>query len=89
MPGVHPFPCERLFSSSKHVADDRRASLGSTKFEELQLMKFTWHNNILDMAAWNSIQTEEVKLDEYQELLNADEFEDELEEEVDVYVLEE
>jgi len=41
------------------------------------------------MAAWNSIQTEEVKLDEYQELLNADEFEDELEEEVDVYVLEE
>ena len=71
-------PCERLFSASKQVADDRRARLGLKRFEELQLMKFAWRQNIGDIAAWNSGLIEEVDLDLYQDMLAADEFEDEL-----------
>jgi len=29
-------------------------------FEELQMMKFAWRNNIRDLAAWNSAQVEEI-----------------------------
>jgi hypothetical protein len=65
-------PCERLFSAGKQVADDRRASLGATRFEELQMMKFAWRNNIADLAAWNSRLVEEVTMDEYCELLEVD-----------------
>jgi hypothetical protein len=71
-------PCERLFSASKQVADDRRARLGSKRFEELQLMKFAWRQNIADIAAWNSGIVEEVDLDEFEDMLAADEFEGEL-----------
>jgi hypothetical protein len=63
--------------------------LGSTKFEELQLMKFVWRNNIPDLISWNSEQTEEVNLDEFQELLATDMWADEVEKEVDEFVLEE
>lgn len=66
-------PCERLFSASKQAADDRRASLGAKRFEELQVMKFAWRRNITDVTAWNSSQVEEVDLDEYCEMLEADE----------------
>lgn len=71
-------PCERLFSSSKQVADDRRARLGAKRFEELQLMKFAWRQNITDLVAWNSGIVEEVDLDLYQDMLMADKIEDEL-----------
>jgi hypothetical protein len=66
-------PCERLFSASKQSADDRRASLGAKRFEELQVMKFTWRRNIADLAKWNSEEVEEVGLDDYSELLEGDE----------------
>jgi hypothetical protein len=69
-------PCERLFSASKEIADDQRSRLGAKKFEELQIMKFVWRNNIPNLAAWNSAEVEEVDSDEYQELLAADEAED-------------
>lgn len=36
-------------------------------------MKFTWHQNIVDLAAWNSGQVEEIELEEYSELLEAEE----------------
>ena len=36
-------PCEQLLSASKQVANDWHACLGVKRFEELQLMKFTWH----------------------------------------------
>jgi hypothetical protein len=71
-------PCERLFSSSKQVADDRRARLGAKRFEELQLMKFAWRQSVGDCAAWNSGLVEEVDLDSYQDMLTGDAFEDEL-----------
>ena len=52
--------------------------MGSNTFEELQLMKFAWRNNIRDLAAWNLRHAEEIDLDEYEGLLKADEFTDEI-----------
>jgi hypothetical protein len=46
--------------------------LGATWFEELQIMKFAWHNTIPDLAAWNSAEMEEVELGCYEDLLEAD-----------------
>jgi hypothetical protein len=66
-------PCEHLFSASKQTADVWRASLGAKRFEELQVMKFTWRQNIVDLAAWNSGQVEVVDLDECSERLEAEE----------------
>lgn len=66
-------PCERLFSASKQTADVRRASLGAKRFEELQILKFAWRQNVVDLAAWNSAGAEDVDLDEYSELLEVDE----------------
>jgi hypothetical protein len=55
---------------SSKVADNGHSHLGSNKFEELQIMKFAWHNTIPDLAAWNSNQVEEINIAEYQALLN-------------------
>jgi hypothetical protein len=52
--------------------------LGSKRFKELQLMKFVWHNNIEDLAVWNSAQVEEINIEEFEELLAADLYADEL-----------
>lgn len=44
------------------------------RFEELQVMKFAWRNNIGDLATWNSSQVEEIddELEEYWDFLVAD-----------------
>ena len=66
-------PCERLFSGGGEIATKRRARLGADRFEELQMMKFTWRNNIGDLAAWNSAQVEEVdEMKEYEDFLIGD-----------------
>jgi hypothetical protein len=65
-------PCERLFSAAKAIADDRRSRLGSQKFEELQIMKFAWRNNVADLAAWNSDAVQEINIGEYKALLSDD-----------------
>jgi hypothetical protein len=63
--------------------------LGPKRFEELQLMKYAWRNNIPDLAAWNSAFVEEVDdLDEFRELLDSDDRQnkfDVLENEQDIY----
>ena len=43
-------------------------------FEELQIMKLAWKNNIRDLTAWNLSQVEEIddELGEYRDLLAAD-----------------
>ena len=64
-------PCKRLFSGGGEIATKRRARLGAIRFEELQIMKFTWRNNIGDLAAWNSAEVE-VDKKEYHDLLVAD-----------------
>lgn len=67
-------PCERLFSAGGEVATKRRARLGAALFEELQMMKFAWRNNIGDLAAWNSSQIEviEDEIRQYEDMLVAD-----------------
>lgn len=63
-------PCERLFSSGKQVATDRRSCLGSDRFEELQVMKSAWKDSIFDFATWNSEEVEDIS--EFEELLIED-----------------
>ena len=65
-------PCERLFSGSKQIATDRRASLGPKVFEELVIMKSAWGPELYDMAAWTASQVEEVEAFDFQELLDDD-----------------
>ena len=35
-------------------------------------MKFAWRHNVVDVAAWNSNEVEQVDLEEYTDLLIAD-----------------
>ena len=67
-------PCEQLFSGGGKITTKHRAQLGVAHFEELQVMKFAWRNNIGDLTAWNSSQVEEIdnELGEYQDMLAAD-----------------
>jgi len=66
-------PCERMFSGSKQIATDRRASLGPIVFEELVIMKSAWGPDLYDMAAWNGLQVEELEQFDFTELLLDDE----------------
>jgi hypothetical protein len=63
-------PCERLFSASKQIATDRRSCLGPIVFEELVIMRSAWGPKLLDLAAWNTSQVEEVF--DFEELLAED-----------------
>jgi hypothetical protein len=65
-------PCERVFSSSKLTATDRRARLKAEIFEELQMLKATWSRTTVDLAQLNSEEIEEVS-DEFEDLFLADE----------------
>ena len=65
-------PCERLFSAAKLIATDRRSSLGAERFEELQMMKYLWRDNIPDLAALNVEQVEDVDMRDFEELLAHD-----------------
>jgi len=66
-------PCEWLFSSSKQIAIDCWACLGSTVFEHLAIMGSAWRPDLYDMATWTAFQQEEVEpfLD-FEELLDDD-----------------
>ena len=65
-------PCERLFSSSKQVITERRACLGSDQLEQLLIMKSAWQGSIVDWAAVNSSAVDEIAINEYSDLLQAD-----------------
>ena len=71
-------PCERLFSAGGEIATKRRSQLGALRLEKLVMMKFSWKNNIGDLAAWNSAKVEEVEEEvgdgmmEYEDMLTAD-----------------
>lgn len=58
-----------MFSGSKQIATDRRASLGPVVFEELVVMKSVWGPDLYDMAGWNSSQHEEVSAFDFEEML--------------------
>jgi len=53
-------PCERLFSSGKLIATDKRSRLGHERFEELQVLKFAWRSTLIDRATENSNKVEEL-----------------------------
>ena len=65
-------PCEHLFSAGAEVATDHRSCLGADKFKQLQILKHTWQDNIVDIARLNSSTTEEEYLDEFRELFKKD-----------------
>ena len=58
-----------MFSGTKQIAVDRRASLGPILFEELVILKSGWGPELYDMAAWNASQVEEVDHFNFEELL--------------------
>jgi hypothetical protein len=66
-------PCERVFSSSKLTATDRRVRLKAEGFEELQILKAAWHAQIVDHSRLNSKVVEEVEDPAFEDLFLADE----------------
>ena len=65
-------PCERLFSAGKHIAMDHCACLGVVHFEELQVLRAAWKDNIVDLATWNSGEIEDVDMTKFESLLTED-----------------
>jgi hypothetical protein len=41
-------------------------------FEVLLIMKFAWKKDLKDIAAWNSMQIEEINLTEFEEWLESE-----------------
>jgi hypothetical protein len=69
-------PSERLFSSAKRTADDRRSRLLPSVFEEIVVLKTHWQGKIPDRAQLNSKHIEEVNEDlwlEFEQLARLDE----------------
>ena len=65
-------PCEWLFSSGKQIATDQHSHLGLEWFEELQMMKSAWKDQVINLAALNSQYVADVDLTEFRELLAED-----------------
>ena len=64
--------CKQLFSQGKLIATDHRSRLGLDLFKKTQLMKFAWQKVVSDWATFNSVQVEEVELEDYKQLLKLD-----------------
>ena len=62
-------PCERLFSGTKQIATDCRASLGLVVFEEVTITKSAWGPGLGDIVAWNAAQMEEVGNFDFEQML--------------------
>jgi hypothetical protein len=43
-------PCERIFSTAKLTATDRRSRLKADIFEILQIMNSTWRDRLVNLA---------------------------------------
>ena len=65
-------PCEQLFSAGAKIATDHRSHLGSDRFEQLQILKHAWQDQIVDAASFNSSEIENIYLDEFRELFARD-----------------
>jgi uncharacterized Zn finger protein len=66
-------PCERVFSSSKLTATDRRARLKAETFEELQMLKAGWRNGIVNLSKVNTDIVEEVLDKDFEDFVLEDE----------------
>ncbi|KAG5649809.1 hypothetical protein H0H81_001913 [Sphagnurus paluster] len=53
-------PCERLFSACKETTMDCRARLSTDRFEQLQVLKFFWRDQIPDLAVANNQDNNEI-----------------------------
>lgn len=65
-------PCEQLFSAGAEIATDHHLCLSSDRFEHLQVLKNSWHHHIVDHAAVNSSDINEVFLDKFKEMFVTD-----------------
>jgi hypothetical protein len=65
-------PCERLCSAGAEIATDCRSCLRADRFEQLQILKHAWQGQIINAASLNSLEIEDVYLDEYKELFIRD-----------------
>ena len=65
-------PCQCLFSNGAEIATDCRSRLSKEKFEQLQVLKYSWQNQVVDTAHANSSNYEEVYLGGFQQLLKRD-----------------
>lgn len=65
-------PCERLFSASKQVTTERWSRLGADRLEQLLVMKSAWQGTMVDWAAMNSRAVDEIEINDYSDLLQAD-----------------
>ncbi|KZT40295.1 hypothetical protein SISSUDRAFT_983498, partial [Sistotremastrum suecicum HHB10207 ss-3] len=79
--------CERLFSSAKLTTTDLRSRLGTDELEKLQLLKFEWKRDVVDLVKENehAIEDCDVKVDEefYRGLEALDAIDEEWEEDED------
>ena len=65
-------PCKQLFSAGAEIATDHRSHLGADRFEELQILKHAWQDQIVNAASLNLLEIEDVYLDEYKKLFTRD-----------------
>ena len=65
-------PCERLFLAGAEIATDYQSRLRADRLEELQILKHAWQDQIVNAASLNSLEIEDVYLDEYKELFIRD-----------------
>ena len=65
-------PCERLFSGGVEIATDQRNRLSAERFEQLQVLKDAWRDNVVDHAILNSTFVEEVPLEHFKDYLSWD-----------------
>jgi hypothetical protein len=64
-------PCERIFSTAKLTATDRRSRLKADIFEILQIMNSTWKDRLVNLAEVNDEEVEQCD-DEFMNFLIAE-----------------
>lgn len=69
---VTSVPCEHLFSAGGEIATDHHSHLGSDIFEQLQVLRYAWCNEVVDEVGLNSRCVKEIHIGDFQELLEQD-----------------
>ncbi|KAF5374133.1 hypothetical protein D9615_008888 [Tricholomella constricta] len=65
-------PCERVFSQSKLTATDRRSRLGPAIFEQLQILKAFWNDDLSNFAQDNTDEIEICVIEDFEALQTTD-----------------
>ena len=64
-------PCEHLFSACKKTAMDHHSCLSADRFEQLQVLKFAWCDQIPNLTTFNNDDENFIDLTTY-EVLHAE-----------------